>query len=203
MQSNHSELDRIDEVLRIPDREVWIITSAADGDRGGLAATWVARASLDREIPLLLVAIAPNHFTAKLIQAGGAFAAHLLPTDQAPRVWNFALGSGRDRDKLASETFRWASSGCPVLFDCLAWLECRLVAQFDAGDRIFFWGQAVDGARELAGEALTERQLLESATPVQMEQLRAGLHQDIALLRQPGAAWRDKMALIPPSNSGS
>src|SRR6478609_10965789 len=94
-------LTQIDTALRLIDRELWIITAASGGRRGGLLATWVSAASIDPERPILLAGIGPNHFTAELVQSSRAFAAHLLRPDQIELAWNFANGSGRDRDKFA------------------------------------------------------------------------------------------------------
>jgi hypothetical protein len=32
-----------------------------------------------------------------------------------------------------------------VLTDCLAWFDCRVFARYDAGDRLYFWGDIVAG----------------------------------------------------------
>ena len=89
-QPSPTDLAQIDAALRLLDREIWIIT-AADGDRrGGLVATWVSSASIDRQRPMLLAGIGPNHFTAELVQATRVFGAHLLRTDQTQLAWNFA-----------------------------------------------------------------------------------------------------------------
>src|SRR5829696_10406770 len=94
-------LNQVEAALRLIDRELWIITAAHGDRRGGLLATWVSAASIDPERPILLAGIGPNHFTAELVQSNNAFAAHLLRLDQIELAWNFASGSGRDRDKLA------------------------------------------------------------------------------------------------------
>ncbi|MCH5374424.1 MAG: flavin reductase family protein, partial [Planctomycetes bacterium] len=104
------------------DREVWIVTSSTeDGRRGGLLATWVAQASIDRDNPVLLAGIAPNHYTAELIDESRSLAAHLVSADQAALALSFAIGSGRDRDKLAGLEFRSAASGSPILAAAHLW----------------------------------------------------------------------------------
>ena len=72
-----SPIDLIEEVFGIVDREVWIVTATDGTRRGGLVATWVSQASIDREHPVVLIGIAPNHFTAELIDASRAFGLHL------------------------------------------------------------------------------------------------------------------------------
>src|SRR5436190_4578169 len=113
----------IDSLLRLADREVWIVTATAGGRRGGLAATSVAQASIDRERPVILAGLAPNHFTTGLVEEGQAFVAHLLAESQTDLAWNFAWDSGRERDKLAGLATLERSAGCPVLADCLAWFD--------------------------------------------------------------------------------
>src|SRR2546425_12370950 len=93
--------DQIDAALRLIDREIWIVTAAHGKRRGGLVATWVSSTSIDRQRPVLLAGLAPNHFTTELVQSSKAFAAHLLRPEQTELAWNFARDSGRDRDKFA------------------------------------------------------------------------------------------------------
>lgn len=139
------KLSTIDSALRLLDREVWIVTAADGHRRGGLLATWVSPASIDRQRPVLLAALAPNHFTTELVLSSKAFGAHLLRPDQIDRAWNLASGSGRSRDKLGGLETKRRATGSPILADCIAWFDCQIFAQFDAGDRMFFWGEVVDG----------------------------------------------------------
>jgi flavin reductase (DIM6/NTAB) family NADH-FMN oxidoreductase RutF len=158
-------LDQIDTILRLVDREVWIVTSAAAGNRGGLTATWVAPASIDAQRPVLLVGIAPNHFTAELIEESHAFVAHLLRVDQTSLAFDFARDSGRQRDKLTGLEFASAVTGVPVLRDCLAWLDCRVFAQYDAGDRLFFGPMSWRPRRCPAGRRSRSRHFLAVLPP--------------------------------------
>src|SRR6478752_7569707 len=97
----NDKLDEIDAALRLIARDLWIVTAHDGPRRGGLVATWVSAASIDRERPVLLAGLGPNHFTTELVQASRSFAAHLLRPDQTELAWNFARDSGRNRDKLA------------------------------------------------------------------------------------------------------
>src|SRR3954464_10756612 len=92
---------QIDSALRLIDREIWVLTAADGPRRGGLVATWISTASIDAQRPVLLAGVGPNHFTNELVQSSSAFAAHLLRPDQTDLAWNFANGSGRDRNKFA------------------------------------------------------------------------------------------------------
>ena len=208
MKLETNNIDQVNAALGLLDREVWIVTAAAGERRGGLLATWVASASIDRERPVLLAAIAPIHFTAELIDASRAFAAHLLREDQTDLAWNFARDSGRDRDKLAglcaletrrvSEGVNPSSTGAPVLSDCLAWFTCRVIARYDAGDRLYYWADIAAGEQLHPGQPLRQQTLFRSLTQDQLAHLSACQRADAETLRPRHEAWRQKVASQHP-----
>jgi len=190
-----NELDEIDAALRLVDRELWVVTAADGQRRGGLVATWVIAASIDRERPMLLAALGANHFTTELVQASKAFAAHLLRPEQIELAWNFARDSGRQRDKLAGLAVEQHVTGTPVLVDCLARFDCRVFARYDAGDRLLFWGDVVaaDGRWSLPTTcALREQEFFAKLTETQRQQLKADRDRDAAAGQPLHDAWRLK-----------
>jgi flavin reductase (DIM6/NTAB) family NADH-FMN oxidoreductase RutF len=186
-------LDQIDSVLRLIDREVWVVTAASAGKRGGLTATWVSPVSIDRQRPAMLAGIAPNHYTAELIELSNAFVAHLLRPDQIKLAWNFARDSGRQRDKFSGLAFALTSGGAPILQDCLAWAECQVFARYDAGDRLFYWADVVAAARVSDSLPLREKELIESLSAEEKQTLVAGLNADVAAQRPLHQAWRSAL----------
>ena len=192
---NHAQIESI---FRLVNREIWIVT-AADGPRcGGLVATWVSQASIDRDKPVVLIGIAPNHFTAELIDASQSFALHLISRDAIELAWNFALGSGRDRDKLAGIASARGVTGSPLLRDALAFLECRVFARLASGDRVYYWADIVDSGQPRTGTPLTEQQLIAAATDEQKQQLLASRDADVQWQRPLQAEWRRQ---LPPDLS--
>jgi flavin reductase (DIM6/NTAB) family NADH-FMN oxidoreductase RutF len=186
-------LDQIDAALRLVDREIWIVTAANSSRRGGLTATWVSQASIDRQLPVLIAGIAPNHFTAELIDASQAFAAHLLRDDQIQVAWNFADGSGQTRDKLAGLATISSEGGPPVLTDCLAWCECRVFSRYDAGDRIFYWADVVGAEQPSHGHALRERTFIRGLSEAQRQQLVTARQSDVEIQRPLAVQWRRRL----------
>jgi len=189
----------IDAALRLIDRELWIITATHNDRRGGLLATWVSTASIDPEHPVLLAGLGPNHFTAELVLSSNAFAAHLLRPDQIELAWNFADGSGRDRDKFASLVARTSDTASPVLSDCLAWFDCRVIRHYSAGDRLFFWADIAGCSGPEQPDAantpehtkpLREHEFFAQLTPDQRQKLLADRNFDIALNRPSHEKWR-------------
>lgn len=183
--------DAIDAAFRALDREVWVVTAAAGTRRGGLLATWVMQASIDPERPLIIAGLAPNHFTAELVDASGAMAVHLLRPEQLATAFNFALGSGRQRDKLADVACSLGASGSPLLDDCLAWFDCRIVERWDIGDRLIYLADVVAGARQSDASPLRQQQLLAAATAEQKAQLSRDMDGDIKQLRPLAQQWRE------------
>lgn len=190
--------EQIEQVFGNIDREIWIVTAATGSRRGGLVATWVSQASIDREHPVVLAGIAPNHFTAELIDASQAFGLHLITESQVRHAWNFAIGSGRDRDKLAGVETSFAQTGSPILRDCLAWLDCRVFTAHRTGDRIYYWADVVAGEMASSGSPLTESRLMGLATAEQSRLLRAGRDADIAIQRTRQQAWRAELLRSSP-----
>ncbi len=191
-------IEQIERVLGLVRRELWIVTAETGGRRGGLVATWVASASIDREHPTVLIGIAPNHFTCELIDGSGRFGLHLLSREQLDLVWNFAIGSGRERDKLAGlETFL-AETGSPLLRDCVAWLDCRVFTAERTGDRVFYWADVVAGEVLSQETPLTDADLMELASPEQRRMLRANRDEDVALQRPAQQAWRRELSRREP-----
>jgi len=186
--------DEVDAVFRAIDRPVWIVTAADGQRRGGLTATWVYQASLDDQAPVVVAGIAPGHYTSELIAAAGCFAAHLLTPEQAPLALRFALASGRATDKLAGLDFVVGQTGCPILSDCLAWLECKVFHAHSTGDRIFYWADVVAGKAVSAAPPLTERDLFAAAGEDDKRRLKELLAADIAAQRPLRSAWRKALA---------
>jgi flavin reductase (DIM6/NTAB) family NADH-FMN oxidoreductase RutF len=188
---------QIDTALRLVDRELWIITAADGPRRGGLLATWVSSASIDPERPILLAGIGPNHFTGELVQSSRAFAAHLLRPDQIELAWNFANGSGRDRDKFAGSEVHSHETASPILTDCFAWFDCRVFADYNAGDRHFFWADVCSARAQHEQPRLTLREhaFFQFLTPEQRGQLLADRNEDILKNRPLYDQWRQSFTL--------
>jgi flavin reductase (DIM6/NTAB) family NADH-FMN oxidoreductase RutF len=212
MNPSPGDLLLIDAALRLVDHELWVITATDGQRRGGLLATYVSMASIDRERPVLLAGIAPNHFTAGLVQASRAFAAHLLRPDQTELAWNFANGSGRNRDKLVGLACEQRETGSPILTECLAWFDCRAFARYDAGDRLFFWADIVIGTLRVPSleklengtrthgvsapvptiqSALREHEFYRNLAEEQRSTLIANRDADVAIQRPLHENWRN------------
>jgi flavin reductase (DIM6/NTAB) family NADH-FMN oxidoreductase RutF len=186
--------------LRLVNRELWIVTSAHLSRRGGLLATWVSAASIDRAQPVMLVGIAPHHFTAELIDGSGGLGLHLIAPEQMGTALQFALGSGRTKDKFAGLTTTTGQGGAPLLDDCVAWFDCRVYARLATGDRTFYWCDVLAAGQSRSGPVAREQDLFGAATAEEKAQLLADRDADLARQRPLQAAWRSELPewLKPP-----
>jgi flavin reductase (DIM6/NTAB) family NADH-FMN oxidoreductase RutF len=181
------------------DRELWLLTAAAGGRRGGLIATFVSEASIVPDLPRVVVGIAKQHHTHALIEAAGAFALHLIGEGHLDWVWQFGLRSGRELDKLAGLSTTVAATGSPILADALGWLDCRVEARLSTGDRTVYLAAVVREESVRGGAPLTARRLIELAPPQYLRELKEQMTRDIAIDEAAIRAWRATHDLSPLS----
>jgi flavin reductase (DIM6/NTAB) family NADH-FMN oxidoreductase RutF len=172
------------------DRELWLLTAAAGGRRGGLIATFVSQASIVPDLPRVVVGIAKQHHTWGLIEASGAFALHLLGEEQLDWVWRFGLRSGRDADKLHGMPVVAGATGSPILTGALGWLECRVEARMDTGDRTLYLAEVVREEVVRDAPPLTAWRMIQLAPPERLRELKEQMARDIAIDAAAIRAWR-------------
>jgi flavin reductase (DIM6/NTAB) family NADH-FMN oxidoreductase RutF len=190
-------------VFEQTDREIWIVTACAGERRGGLVATFVNRASIVPEMPRVTVGLAKQHYTSTLVDQSGAFALHLIAEARLDWVWLFGLQSGYDLDKLSGLTWSTGSTGSPLLHGALSWLDCRVEARLDTGDRTLYLAEIVE-AQLLANlpqssvvepsrpqSPLTLGALLRQAPPEKLHELKAKMTRDIAIDEAAIKKWRN------------
>jgi flavin reductase (DIM6/NTAB) family NADH-FMN oxidoreductase RutF len=202
MNTPAPNLEHVESLLRLVDREIWLVTAAADGQRSGLTATWVSQVSIDRDRPVLLAGLSPRNFTTELVLKSGLFAAHLVTHEQVNLAYRLAASSGRAGDKLAGEPLVASELGVPVLESCRAWFVCRVVQKLNAGDRVFLWGDVVAAGENTAqpaaannsGDLLKEHAFIETLSPDQRKHLKSLREADALALRPVADAWRSAAA---------
>ena len=119
-------------------------------------------ASIVPELPRVLVGVARRHATWTLIDESGAFAAHLFGEERLDWVERFGLQSGRTAEKLAGLDHRPGRSGSPILEGAACWLDCRVEARLETGDRTIFLAEVVDARATASAPEFTVRRMLQS-----------------------------------------
>jgi flavin reductase (DIM6/NTAB) family NADH-FMN oxidoreductase RutF len=128
---------------------VSVVTSVdSDGEPRGLTTTAVTSVSLDP--PLLLVCVAHESRTLPAIRHSGRFAVNLMHDTADQTALRFA---SKLEGKFEGRAWRFGRYGNPLLHeDALAWAECRVEQEIDAGDHVVVIGRvehglAVEGER--------------------------------------------------------
>jgi len=121
---------------------VYIVTTRTKGKVNGMTAAWISQVSMNPV--LLMVSIAPARYTHGMIKESGYFAINVLSDGQEGLAQSFGFKSGRKFDKFQNVPYFDAPNGSPVLKDAMAFIECKLINDFSAGDHSLFIGHVVE-----------------------------------------------------------
>ncbi len=132
--------DQFKYVMRQWASGVSVVTMQTEERRHGLTVSGFL--SISPEPPLVLISIGQELTSDTLLQSSGAYAVNFLRNDQHELSDRFAGRLG-EIDRFAGLTMRTAATGAPILEDCLAWLDCRVVSSQVAGDHTLYIGEVV------------------------------------------------------------
>ena len=119
---------------------IYVLTSSYEDEINGMIASWVSQISYD---PLLImVAVHTNRYSHHLIENSGCFALHSLNRDQKDFLKRF---KGSDAEaKFESIEWKRGTTGSPILRDCAAYFEARVVNSIRPGNHTLFIAEIVD-----------------------------------------------------------
>ena len=142
----------IDRAFNVHVRGVMVITTKMGQKLNGMSAAWVSRAA---EQPFLVMAsIYKENYSHDLIRKSRIFAVNYLKEGQQGLAIHFGKQSGRDVDKFMKVPYFTEKTGAPILRDCLAFLDCRVVRKMDSGDHTIFLGETLSGRVLAPGRGL-------------------------------------------------
>jgi flavin reductase (DIM6/NTAB) family NADH-FMN oxidoreductase RutF len=145
--------DELRAAMRRLPAPICVVTVDFEGDRIGL--TVGSLVSLSLEPPLVGIAIGNQQAAHALIRGAGTFEASLLSGEQEAVARHFAHGV----PPLAMwHGVELVPGGvAPRLYGALAWLDCRVWAEYDAGDHTLFVGEVTATELGEPGFALAYR----------------------------------------------
>lgn len=142
----------IDRAFNVQVRGVMVITTKWSQKLNGMSAAWVSRAS---EQPFLVMAsVYKKNYSHDLIKSSRIFAVHYLREGQQKLAIHFGKQSGREVDKFLKVPYFTEKTGAPILKDCLAYLDCRVIDQMESGDHTIFLGEVLAGRVIAPGRGL-------------------------------------------------
>ena len=134
---------------------IYLLTSRHNDEMNGMIASWVSQVSYDP--PLIMVAIHQNRLSHRLISRSDRFAVHILDARQGEFVSRF---KGSDPQAKFKDV-EWTSglTGCPILKECLGYLDCLTKESHKPGNHTLFVGRVVDARILSPGEPMISRDL--------------------------------------------
>jgi len=131
---------------------IYILTTTKGDEKHGMIASWVSQISHDP--PLVMVAIRKNRRVHPIVKEAAAFALHVLDREKNKQLL------GRFKLPMPAQRFEGAKcitleTGCPILTETLAHLDCQLVDTIDAGDHTLFIGEVLSADTKEDGSPMT------------------------------------------------
>ena len=149
MPANPEELRQ---AMRLWTTGVTIVSAEHNNRRHGMTVSSFTSLSLDP--PLVLVSLEQVTKTHRLVQQAGYFGVTILDESQKQISDRFAGRITEYSDRfIGLETFTLVS-GAPLLAGGLAWLDCRVVVTYQAGNHNVFIGEVLAVKSKADGQPL-------------------------------------------------
>ena len=141
------------EALRLFTYGLYAITSGGATQRNAFTANWVSQVSFDP--PLVVLSIENDSVSLPIIRETGLFAINVYSADQRDLAGMLGKSFSKHPEKLATLSFGEGETGCPVLLECAAYVECRKEGEMPAGDSTLLLAQVVSATVLRRAEPLT------------------------------------------------
>lgn len=134
----HSE---VTQALRFLEYGLYVVTARHGGDVAAGSCNWVTQASF--EPPLVVAAIKADSRLHGLIAASDAFCVNVLAAEQVDLAQDFFKPTMQQDHRVNDHPFHDGHTGAPVLEECPAYFECRIVGKLHKGDHTIYVGEVV------------------------------------------------------------
>jgi flavin reductase (DIM6/NTAB) family NADH-FMN oxidoreductase RutF len=143
------------EALRLFTYGLYAITTG-DAERwNAFTANWLSQVSFDP--PLVAVSVENASVSLPIIRSSGHFAVNVYGSDQRDLSGVLGKTFAKNPQKLDLLQTEIGETGCPVLTETLAWVECIVENEMPAGDSTLVLGRIVAAHAQKSGEPLTMR----------------------------------------------
>ena len=133
--------DEIANLFKSITQGIYVVGVHDGQDNNAFTASWLMQVSFR---PMMLaLSINPGHWSYRLLKNSGEFAVSVLAKDQIELAAHFA--SRASSKKLSAVSWGTHRTRAPVLTDALAFFECELDHETDAGDHKLVLGRVING----------------------------------------------------------
>lgn len=127
---------------RIPSG-LFILTARQGESETGMLASWVQQCSF--QPPRISLAIQPGREIVGWLTEGMLFTLNILDKDQTDMIAHFGRGFALGQPAFQGLEIERPDGIAPVLSEALAYLYCRVVSRYPAGDHDLFVSEVVAG----------------------------------------------------------
>lgn len=140
--------------LRMMTYGLYVITAKAGDETAAGTVNWVSQASFAP--PLLMVGVKADSHVHALIDQSGGFALNILAADQKGIAQDFFRSTQVEPGRLNGHAVEAGPMfGAPLLTECPAWLEAKVVQSVRHGDHTVFVAEVVEaGVRQADAKPL-------------------------------------------------
>lgn len=128
-----------------PMQAVLVTCNDEQGKTNIITVAWCTPISKDP--PLYGISLAPKRYSHGLIEKMKEFVVNFAPFELVDKVHFCGTHSGRNVDKVNETKLTLIPSkkvGAPLIKECFAHLECKLVKTLSLGDHTFFIGEVIN-----------------------------------------------------------
>lgn len=158
-------------------------------------ASFVMNASIVPEAPRVVIGIARQHHTHRLIKASHALALHLPTRQQVDDVVHFGMQSGNESNKLPWRNAIVEQDSPPELLGCVGRMTASVESSFSTGDRSLFVCSVVESCVNSSDLPMTLEHFVAQISPSQRTMLREQLHRDAERDHRAIEEWRRRQGL--------
>lgn len=136
---------QVGQAVRLVNHGPTVLASCLHRDRRDIITlAWCMPVSVD---PILIaISVSPKRFSHDLIARSREYVVNVPPSRLLDAVWRCGTVSGRDEDKFETAGLTAVPGhvvAAPLVAECLANIECRVVKTVTVGDHSLFVGEVV------------------------------------------------------------
>jgi flavin reductase (DIM6/NTAB) family NADH-FMN oxidoreductase RutF len=133
------------------------VCGVKDGEEiNGFTASWVMQSSF--QPPLIVNCVRSDSKSHTMLKNSGVFSLSFLESGQKEIAQKFFKPQRLVGNKFEDIDCELGETGCPILKDCLGYIECQVVGTVEQGDHTVFVAEVIAAKVHREGEPL----LLES-----------------------------------------
>jgi len=143
------------EALRLFTYGLYAITTGDEQRWNAFTANWLSQVSFDP--PLVALSVENTSTSLPIVRQSRRFAVNVLTAEQRELAGRLGKPYARSPQKLEGLQMGTSETGCPVLLETAAWVECAVEGEMPAGDSTLVLARVVDARVLRAEETLTMR----------------------------------------------